>query len=249
MLQHLRASGLSPTAMVALDDIYSDGAAPLLELSSPMAAPLLGPLCEEMAFVGPKRLTIRSLASPERWEKLLEEVFASDPSCCGIRLRHRSSRQGDRVIAQPAATRRQLDACAREAARDASQIGTRAPRCVRVQASGLAGGDGALIVQGILAHLAAQGLPFAPAAAGSQMQPGQWMALQDLQENVDGRLCLTVADEIQAQQELSLVHEKAFAVGGDVITITAVEDGAQREAAKNGRRGGRRGAPPPGAWA
>ena len=246
MIHQLRSLNLPTSTLISGDDIFGDGAAPLLEVASPLAAPMMSSLCDEMAFVGPKRLTVRTFASPEAWGEKLEQAFAEDPDCCALRLRWRPSRLGGRVIAQPAATRRQLDACAREAARVAVPPGAAAPRQVQVQTSAPVRYDGAAVVHGLLAHLASQGLSFSPAAELAPLQAGQWAALKDqLGDSVDGRLRLAVGSEAQARQVVELLHEKAIVIGSDVITVTASEDGLLQSASKNCRRGRRRGAAPP----
>ena len=62
---------------------------------------------------------------------------------------------------------------------------------------------------------------------------------------MDGRLRLAVSDLDQVRRIVDLLHEKAISVGNDVVTILAVEDGIQKNMAKNSRRGGRSRAAPP----
>ena len=248
LLHQLRALHLPASALLAVDDIFGDSAALLLELSSPEVAPLFAPLCEELAFINPKRLTVRTLASPEVWKQKLDALFAEDPSHCGLRLRWRSSRMGGRIFAQPAATQRQLDACGREARREVAPCSAAFPRQVCVQTNGPVGFDGTLVVHGLLKHLAGHGFAFTPARDDAPVCAGQWEALQALQgPHMNGRLRLAVGSAVEVDRILDLLHEKAIAVGSDVVTITATEDGVQKSRAKHCQRGGAQVRPPPAA--
>ncbi len=115
MFANLRNHHLPSTALVASEAIYANNAAMVLEVSDPAAMLAVVPLCDEMAFVSAKALTITSLAAVAVWEDKLEQLYADDPACFITRLRWRKSRNGGRTIAQPEATMRQMQASQRVA--------------------------------------------------------------------------------------------------------------------------------------
>ena len=120
LLRRLRSMPALDGVLLADRGIFSDGGALLVELTKPLALPLVAPLCEEMALVTSTLATIRTSSSPEVWRTLLDRFLNEDADCAVLRLRWRPSRMGGRPWVTPTATPQQLAAhrrlCGRPAA-------------------------------------------------------------------------------------------------------------------------------------
>ena len=133
LVLHIRSSGLPTSTLVATTNIFRDVSAPIVELSAPQAAYRIIPLCDEAAYVTPRKLTVKTLAPTDRWEHLLIDAHRSDPDCFVSRIKWRPSRNGGRTIAQAEATSGQLAAQCREATRSRAQRGEQFPRMITVR--------------------------------------------------------------------------------------------------------------------
>ena len=60
---HLWNTRVPATTLLAAEDIFADSAAMLLEVTDAAAALAVAALCEDMAFVSPKFLTVRTLVA------------------------------------------------------------------------------------------------------------------------------------------------------------------------------------------
>ena len=242
----LRNLHVPVTRLLAAEDIYADNAAMLLDVSDPMAALKVLALCDEMAFVTAKLVTVRSIAAPTAWEDRVEEIFSEDPGCCVSRLRWRRSRNGGRTIVQPAATSKQIQAAIRvERTCPAMQA---VPFQAEITLHGHVGHGVSQIHGQIMAVLGAQGLSLMQIGAAETLQPDTWQAIgADMAAGPSGRmrLCLSSAAEVAAVR--GILHDKAFTMGPDTITMAVHDDDTLAMQAKNGRGGARQKVAPPGA--
>jgi len=235
ILMELRLTCGIEHTMFASDDIWHDNAAPLLELSAPAAFFAVSALCEQAVYVSPKVVTCRTLAPADAWESKLQELFQADPMCSISKLKWRPSRNGGRVIAQPAATRQQV----RAAQRHASQGEPNLQSDIRVL--GILGHRTRPTLEHLVARLAAGGLPLQEAADRGPLPPMHWrpMAAATSRAPAPG-FQVRVSEESQLTTIRSLLHEKSIQLGADMLTIT-VESEVElaRQAKKNGPRGAR----------
>ncbi|CAK0811388.1 unnamed protein product [Prorocentrum cordatum] len=72
LISVLHNAHVPATTLLASEDVSSDSGATFLEATGPAAALPVVPLCDDMASVTGKTLTLRSLAAGEVWEKKLE---------------------------------------------------------------------------------------------------------------------------------------------------------------------------------
>ena len=236
MFANLRNHHLPSTALVASEAIYANNAAMVLEVSDPAAMLAVVPLCDEMAFVSAKALTITSLAAVAVWEDKLEQLYADDPACFITRLRWRKSRNGGRTIAQPEATMRQMQASQRVATTCPARVMATAD----ITINGDLGYNGRKIELQVIQVLAAQGLALQERMASDPSSAGTWLSVAAATSaGPSGRLQVHVASEEELEAVRRTLHDRAFQLGSDLISLSVVDDAALARQAKNGRRGAR----------
>lgn len=240
IIANLRTLSLPPSVLIASEGIFGNNAALLLEVTDASAALRVAPLCDEMAYVTGMLVTLTTLAPPDVWERQLEDIFTEDPARSITKLRWRRSRNGGRTVAQPAATQRQMQAAHRVA-------GPQAPHpsvLVDVAVQGPLGYDGQLVEQQLIGIVQASGISVARCSRGTASTPGSWTSVAaPLASGASGRLRLHVRDGAEAATIRALLHDKAFQLGSDLISMTVTDDLSQAAQAKNGRGGAGRPAP------
>jgi hypothetical protein len=239
---NLRNHHLPSTALVASEAVFANNSAMILEVSDPAAVHAVVALCEEMAFITAKTLTVTSLAAVSAWEDKLEFTYTEDPACFVSKLRWRKSRNGGRTIAQPAATQRQMKASHRvETTCPAIR-----PLTADISINGNLGFNGRKIVLQIIQVLSDQGLDLQERADSAPSVIGSWLSVAaSTTSGPSGRLQVHVASEEELEEVRRALHDKAFQLGSDLVSITVVDDEALAQQAKNGRRGARSRANPP----
>jgi hypothetical protein len=243
MFANLRNFHLPVTALVASEALFANNAAMIIEASDPAAAMQVVALCQEMAFVAPKTLTITSMADSATWEDKLERMFADDPSCFISKLRWRRSRNGGRTIAQPAATQRQMQASQRVATVSAAATKSTA----EVVINGHLGHNGRQVVLQIIQVITDRGLVLQERCETTPSVEGSWLAVaSSTTSGPAGRLQLHLSSEEELSLVRNLLHDKAFQLGSDMVSLSVLDDTALASQAKNGRRGARSRANPSG---
>ena len=244
LIQRLRNLYLPRTVLLASEAVFADNSAMILELSDPAAALSVVSLCDEMAFVSQKVLTIRTLATTAVWEDRLEAIFTEDPASFISKLRWRKSRNGGRTVAQPAATQRQLQASRRVAAVSAVEA---PPPIAEVVVQGSVGHSGRQVELQIIRVLEGLGMSLRELSAATPSEAGSWQSVAgDTSAGPSGRLRLHLSSDAELQTVRTALHDKAFQLGSDLISLTVSDDASLAQQAKNGRRGARRRAGPPG---
>ena len=237
-------SVLAPNVFCARADLLNDPSALVAELTSPLAALPIAPLCDELLFVSPRLLTLRSPASASTWEEHLDTIF-EDPVCHVARLRWRQSYMGGRPFAQPRASRPQVLARGREGLVVQKSAAARfEPLFIDLQ--GPLGDRGGEAFQHILALLVSAGLHLVPGAEVGPLSAGQWRAQRVPESDaLGGRLQLALDTEAAVHQVHALLHERSLNIGQAVVTLQVSADASLRRQTKDarGRRSGRR--PPP----
>ena len=244
LVLHIRSSGLPTSTLVATTNIFRDVSAPIVELSAPQAAYRIVPLCDEAAYVTPRKLTVKTLAPTDRWEHLLVDAHRSDPDCFVSRIKWRPSRNGGRTIAQAEATSGQLAAQCREATRSRAQRGEQFPRMITVRPRRELGRNAREAIQGIVNHLQRNGIALNEAGEGHALEDSQWRAVRGRSDQLVGSMHIAIRDPDAAAQIVSMLHEKAIEVGQELVTIIAAEDRCTAQRSNNGGRGGRPRTPP-----
>jgi len=236
LIANLRAVHVPLHTMIAAEKMFSDNGVMLLEVMDPAAALKVAPLCSEMAFVTPRLLTVSLLTAPTLWE---------DPTCFVAKLRWRRSRNGGRVIAQPAATQRQLQASHRVATAAAATQHT-----AEVSVCGSVGHDGRQLALLIVEVLQGVGVQLAEAPSTATTASGMWQSITSCTaEGPSGRLRLHLSTASEAQLVRRTLHDRAFQHGPDLVSLAVFDDASLDAQTKNGRRGARRRAGPSAATA
>jgi hypothetical protein len=246
LLANLRNFHLPVTTLIASEALFANNSAMILETSDPAAALEVVSLCDEMAFIAPRTLTITSMAASETWEDKLERLFSEDPSCFISKLRWRRSRNGGRTIAQPAATQRQMQASQRMATSSPATP----PAVAEVVINGPLGHNGRLIELQIIKVITDLGLGLQEREATAPSAAGTWHSIAaSTTSGPSGRLQLHLASEDELALVRDILHDKAFQLGSDMVSLSVLDDAALAAQTKNGRRGGRSRATPPGSAA
>ena len=245
LVLHIRSRGLPTSTLVATGHIFRDASAPVVELSAPQAGYRIVPLCDEAAYVTPRKLTVKTLVPTDRWEKVLTETHMSDPDCFVPRIKWRPSRNGGRVTAQAEATAGQLAAQCRESNRARKQRADQFPILIIIRPHRELGRNAREAIQGILSHLQRNGIALNEACDGNALEDSQWRAVRGRSDQLVGSMHIAIRDPSAAAQVVSMLHEKAIEVGHELVTIIAAEDGCTAQRSKNGGRGGRPRTPPP----
>jgi hypothetical protein len=244
LISCLRNLHVPATTLLAAEDIFADNAAMLLDVSDPTAAMEAVALCDDMAFVSAKLLTVRSLTAPAVWEDRLEQLFAETPARCITRIRWRKSRNGGRTIAQPAATARQVQATIR--VEKVCPVAAALSIQAEVALHGNLGHDVRQVELQILRVLAGCGVVLQERAESAPVAPDSWQSIaSDMSAGPSGRLRLCLSSPGQMALVRQALHDKAFQIGVDMITLVVHDDASLAQQAKNGRRGARRRAGPP----
>ena len=223
-------------------DCVSDAAAYLVDLTSPGAAQAAWPLCEDLVFLQPRLLTIRTAAQQEVWAQLLEQVFERDPDAAILRVRWRPSRHGGRIWATPPVTAQQLGAASRLAARAAVPSAAADGRTT-LSLRGPLGHDPARVMTEFLAVLQTRtGLSLMQATDAADERLGTWRLLDGVGDpGGAGRVRLALSSLDEARRVAAEFHGRAINVGPDLIAIEVSNDLLGAPGAGNGRRtlGGR----------
>jgi len=112
--------------------------------------------------------------------------------------------------------------------------------------NGNLGYNGRKIELQIIQVLAALGLDLQERAATAPSVAGSWLSVAaSTSSGPSGRLQVHVASEEELEAVRRTLHDKAFQLGSDLVSLTVVDDDALALQAKNGRRGARRRASPP----
>ncbi|CAK0820994.1 unnamed protein product [Prorocentrum cordatum] len=245
LISILRNTHVPATTLLASEDVFSDSGAAILELTDPAAALSVVPLCDDMAFVTSKTLTLRTLTTVEVWQEKLESMFATDPACFASKLRWRRSRNGGRTIAQPEATQRQLQASRRMAM--APSPSDRSQQA-EVVVHGSMGYDPRQVELQVIQVLASNGVVLREGVATSTSTAGFWYSgAAPASSGAGGRLRLHLTSTEELGKVRDALHDKAFQLGSEMVSLTVSDDASLAEQAKNGRRGVRRQAAPPSA--
>lgn len=238
---NLRNFHLPRSTLVASEALFANNAAMILEVSDPAAACAVVALCEEMAFISPKALTVTSLAAHSAWEERLELLYTEDPSCFASKLRWRRSRNGGRTIAQPAATQRQMQASHRVSGTSP----TACPAVADITFNGNLGYNGRRIELQVIKILTDLGLALQERASTAPSAVGTWHSIAaSTSSGPSGRLQVHLASEEEMEAVRLTLHDKAIQLGGDMVSLTVTDDAALALQAKNGRRGARSRASP-----
>jgi hypothetical protein len=177
------------------------------------------------------------------WENKLEQLCADDPACFITRLRWRKSRNGGRTIAQPEATMRQMQASQRVA----TTCPARAMATADITINGDLGHNGRKIELQIIKVLSDLGLALQERVATAPSVAGSWLSVAaSTSAGPSGRLQVHVASEEELAAVRLALHDRAFQLGCDMISLTIADDAALALQAKNGRRGARSRASPSG---
>ena len=67
MILHIRSVGMPTSAMLATEQIYKDNSAPLVEVTAHQAAYRITAFCEELAWISPRKATVKTLMPSDRW--------------------------------------------------------------------------------------------------------------------------------------------------------------------------------------
>lgn len=183
-------------------------------------------------MVRPGLATVRTLSAESVWNGRMELRFQEDAASFATKLRWRRSFHGGRVIAQPAATARQLAVSKRLAGQPPA-----AQRCLaEVATAGTDNFDPAEVARAIMTIVQAelQGLQEIPATAVSE--PGQWQQLASSASQGPARrlrIHLHNADQIIVLQRL--LHERVLKAGDELVTVLVVTE--EQTFAGKGARG------------
>jgi len=200
---------------MAEEGIFADAAAPLLEATDTEALLTLWPLCQEMAMVRPGMATVRTLTADSTWSNSMEEMFQVSDASFATKLRWRRSYQGGRTIAQPAATARQLAVSRRLAGQ---QKGDQR-HVAEISLAGPAGFDPDEVVNAIMLLVASKGLNLQEVSSTAITQPGNWQRVSTgASHGPAGRMLLHLQHPDHVAFVRSMLHERAFQAGADLIT-------------------------------
>jgi hypothetical protein len=240
LISCLRNMHVPASTLLAAEDIFADNAAMLLDLSDPRAALEVVALCDDMAYVSAKLVTVRSVTAPAVWEDRLEHLFAETPASCITRIRWRKSRNGGRTIAQPAATARQVQASIR-VGKAGPAAAAALPHLAEVSLHGNLGHDVRQVELQILRVLEGHGIVLHELVEPAPTLPNSWQSVgSDMTSGPSGRLKLCLSSPEQMALVRSVLHDKAFQLGVDLVTLVVHDDASLAQQAKNGRRGARR---------
>ena len=147
--------------------------------------------------------------------------------------------QWGRTVAQPAATQRQLQAARRVVAAPAE---VRPEPRVEIDIRGQLGFAARDVELRIIKVLEDTGMQLSELADAECSRPGMWSSVAAATSDApSGRLRLHLSTAGQAEA----LHDKAFQLGPDLISLSVSDDADLVAQATNGRRGARRRAGPP----
>ena len=115
ILSRIRLSPLPPAAYFALNTIYDNREAMILEFTRPDCIPRFWPLCVQLVFLARTKALVVSHAESDTWGSAMDQVLKHDPEVSASRLRWRPSAYGGRPVASPSATTAALAATRRKA--------------------------------------------------------------------------------------------------------------------------------------
>ena len=147
-------------------------------------------------------------------------------------------------MAQPAATARQVQATIR--VEKSCPIAAALSIQAEVSLHGNLGHDVRQVELQILRVLEVHGVVLQELAESAPVTPDSWQSVaSDMAAGPSGRLRLCLSSPGQMALVRNALHDKAFQIGVDMITLAVHDDSSLAQQTKNGRRGARRRAGPP----
>ena len=215
---------------MALDTIFKDTGAMLVEANHPRAFEKVWHLCDEATSINKNTVLVRTSADKERWENEVERLFQEDRKCCINRVRFRRS-MGGAIWVQPLATAAQL--VARKIAESGEAGKDEAERTIH---GGLTGGAGHLtenILRDVIGRMEGAGIKLERTAEGEPMGAGQWKPhLTSSCGDITGGFSMTLSSKEEAESAAKLLRGISIRVNRKLITVVAKRVDEEAELAK-----------------
>jgi len=216
---------------VALDTIFKDTGAMVVETNHPKAFEKIWHLCEEATSINKNMVLVRSSADKERWEQEVERLFQEDRRCCITKVRYRRS-VGGTVWVQPLATTAQMAAL--KVAENGEAGKEEAERTIH---GGLSGGAGHLtedILNDIIGKMGEAGIKLDRTVEGEPMGEGQWKPhLTSSCGDITGGFSMTLSNKEEAEKAATLLRSINIRVNQKLIKVVAKRVEEEAERAKN----------------
>ena len=207
---------------MAIDDIFNDPAAMIMDFSGPGALAKVWHLCDELASINGSSAMMRTSVNQEVWEEAVEKIFQDDPDSAITRIRWKKSISGE-VWVQPMATRQQIDATTRYGKATRNREGTES--VVKARLSQCAGGMTRDLIMEALAILKEGGLPLEEAGEGECGNANTWNIHRSASfGDCDGSFSLIMKNEVDAERAMNALKDFAMVSDGGMITISTFSD-------------------------
>ena len=243
LLGHLRGEFGGTEILLGHKNLYGQPDALICEMNSPNAATFIGQLCSQFVFLSKDRAILRTTATLEVWQPILDDLMHSDPESAVTRLRWKASVNGGRPWCSPQATPTQLAASRRRKGRGPN-FDHPSNFMADIRLSAEVGGLEDQVLSSLMEHAVAQtGLNLSKASSPQTLRPGKWINLRYLDEFAAvGRARVALSSQHEVDLVIQHLHEKCIAVGGDQVAITVHSDLKDAMTAASGKDRQRRGA-------
>ncbi|CAK0874296.1 unnamed protein product, partial [Prorocentrum cordatum] len=211
LLDRLRRS-MATTVHFALNTIYDNREAMILEITSPECLPRLWPLCSQMTLLSRAKALVISVAASDTWAGVMDHILNHDPEVSASRLRWRPSAHGGRPVATPSATTAAL-----AAARRKTHSGGGLEHMADIVVRGELGTQDSKVIAMLMDHVTSQrGVALQESTEPQGLRPGEYFPLRSRDvRGPPGRVRALLRDREEVRRLHASLHGQAIRVGNE----------------------------------
>jgi len=220
-MDSMRRSPLPLDVCYALNTIFDNREAMILEITDPRCLAGVWPLCTQLTFLSGTRALVASHATSETWITVMDQLCRRDPSVSATRLRWRPSAHGGRPVATPSATAASLAATRRNA-----RTGGTAAHTAEIILKGELGTQDAKVLTMLMQHVMRQtGINIKHAGEQPGVRPGEYYALRERDLHAQpGRVRMLLHSDDEVRRIHAALHGQVIRVGAEQVMIEVAND-------------------------
>ena len=220
-MDRMRRSPLPQSVCFALNTIYDNREAMILELTDPRCVTGVWPLCSQLVFLSGMRALLTSHAASETWVAVMDHICRLDPNVAATRLRWRPSAHGGRPVATPSATTASLAATRRNA-----RAGGSTSHMTEVILRRELGTQDAKAIDMLMHHIMTQvGIEIRRAEGQHELRPGEFFALRERDIHAQpGRVRMLLRTGEEVRKLHAIIHGQVIRVGAEQVLFEVLND-------------------------
>ncbi|CAK0882116.1 unnamed protein product, partial [Prorocentrum cordatum] len=228
-IRDIKRHVLDVDSYIGLKSLYTDPDALVLECVSPLAVARVSTLCSQLIFLTSDRALIRTAASKDTWEKLMNDAAKEDEALTITSLRWKAGKYGGRHFATVDATVGALTASRRRRHRRGKPA-TIVDHITEIRINGEVGHDSKGVINRLLQHACqTQALNLQPARDSERPEIGTSVHLLDLNPTAPpGHARFYLGSSADVRKVYQALHGQVLQIGSDTVSITVQNDAAEQ---------------------